>query len=101
MRSGPPVEGPQSVQVLLGKIAGGFPVKVEQALQGRVVAIHGLGQRLKGLAAIMQLAGPEHLGMACQDLLDQRGAGPRQPDDENRLLRFQAEPAGSGEETAA
>ena len=56
------------------------------------------GQRVEGLAAQAQLAGPEDLRVAGQDLLDQRGARARQADDEHGPLAVEAEAANALEE---
>ena len=55
-------------------------------------------ERGHGVAGQLDLPRAEDLGVAGQDLLDERGAGSRQPHDEDRQLAFQPEAADPREE---
>ena len=88
---GPGIQLAELLKVPLRHPPHGGTVQAADAGAGRLFDIEDARQRVEGLAAQSQLAGPENLRMAGQDLLDQRGSRARQPHDEHRPLAVEAE----------
>ena len=81
-----------------GQKAHRSPVEVIQALEREAATARHFGKGFETVPSESQLAGPENPGMACQDLLDERGARPRHANDEDGPLRIQTPPAHPREE---
>ena len=95
MRSAVRIQCAKSLQVPRSETLGRLAVQLAKALDG-VCALSA--ERGHGVAGQFDLPRAEDLGMAGQDLLDERRAGSRQPHDEHRELAFQPKAADPLEE---
>ena len=87
MRSCRATESAKFLQVLRGETAGGLAAHLTKALD-RVQTVSA--KFSQGAAGKLNLPCAEDLGMACQDLFDERRARSRQPYDEHRDIALQA-----------
>ena len=95
MRSAVRLKCAKSLQVPRSETAGRLAVQLAKALDG-VCALSA--ERGHGVAGQSDLPRAEDLGVAGQDLLDERRAGSRQPHDEHRQFAFQPKAADPLEE---
>src|SRR5262249_37720212 len=88
----------QAAEVPLRQLLGGRRGEVREALDRGETEVEYPRQRLEGVVSVAQFAGSVDLRVARQNLLGERRAGTRQPNDEDRHLGVESEAAHSCEE---